>query len=54
LWITPIVRREILYSARASAEYAELEQELNALRILRNDRAIQGCSGIARWLAAIG
>lgn len=39
-WITPIVRMEILYSARTSAEYAELELELDALRILRNDRAV--------------
>lgn len=35
-WITPIVRMEVLYSARTSSEYAELEQELDALRILRN------------------
>lgn len=40
LWITPIVRMEILYSARSSSEYAELELELDALRILRNDRAV--------------
>ena len=39
-WITPIVRMEILYSARSSSEYAELELELDALRILRNDRAV--------------
>ena len=39
-WITPIVRMEILYSARSSAEYLELEMELDALRILRNDRAV--------------
>jgi predicted nucleic acid-binding protein len=39
-WITPIVRMEILYSARTSAEYAALEVELDALRILRNDRAV--------------
>lgn len=40
LWITPIVRMEILYSARSSSEYVELERELDALRILRNDRAV--------------
>jgi predicted nucleic acid-binding protein len=40
LWITPIVRMEILYSARSSAEYVALESELDALRILRNDRAV--------------
>ncbi len=31
---------EVLYSARSSAEYGELERELDALRILRNDRAV--------------
>jgi predicted nucleic acid-binding protein len=31
---------EILYSARTSPEYAALERELAALRILRNDRAV--------------
>lgn len=39
-WITPVVRMEILYSARTSSEYAALERELDALRILRNDRAV--------------
>jgi predicted nucleic acid-binding protein len=40
LWITPIVRMEILYSARSAAEYVAIESELDALRILRNDRAV--------------
>ncbi len=40
VWITPVVRMEILYSARTSSEYLELERELDALRILRNDRAV--------------
>jgi predicted nucleic acid-binding protein len=40
LWITPIVRMEILYSARSSMEYVALELELDALRILRNDRSV--------------
>ena len=40
LWITPIVRMEILYSARTSAEYLALDSELSALRIVRNDRAV--------------
>lgn len=40
LWITPIVRMEILYSARSSAEYVALESELDALRILCDDRAV--------------
>ncbi|MGH2763418.1 MAG: hypothetical protein ACRDLD_12720 [Thermoleophilaceae bacterium] len=33
-WITPIVRLEILYSARTSSEYVGLESELAAVRIL--------------------
>ncbi len=40
MWITPIVRMEILYSARTSAEYIALEAELDVLRIVRNDRAV--------------
>ena len=31
---------EILYSARTASEYAALERELDALRVLRNDRAV--------------
>ena len=49
LWLTPIVRMEILYSARTSSEYAELESELDALRILRNDRAVADAA-----MAALG
>lgn len=37
--ITPIVRMEILYSARSSIDYASLDAQLTALRMLRNDRA---------------
>lgn len=40
MWITPIVRMEILYSARSGNEYIELETDLDALRILRSDRAV--------------
>jgi hypothetical protein len=40
LWITPIVRMEILYSARSSSEYVALETELDALRIVRDDRSV--------------
>jgi predicted nucleic acid-binding protein len=29
LWITPMVRMEILYSARSSSEYVALESELD-------------------------
>lgn len=54
-WVTPIVRMEVLYSARSSAEYAELELELDALRILRNDRAVADtAAGALRELAAKG
>ena len=38
--LTPVVRMEILYSARTSAEHEELSTELSALRMLRNDRAV--------------
>ena len=34
LWITPIVRMEILYSARSTSEYVALETELDALYAL--------------------
>jgi len=40
LWITPIVRMEILYSARSTSEYTAVEAELDGFRILRNDRAV--------------
>ena len=38
--ITPVVRIEILYSARSSAEFAAYDTELSVLRMLRNDRAV--------------
>lgn len=40
VWITPIVRMEILYSARSTTEYTTVEKELDGFRILRNDRAV--------------
>ena len=40
LWITPIVRMEILYSTRSTSEYTAVETELDGFRILRNDRAV--------------
>ena len=40
LWTTPIMRMEILYSARSTSEYIALETELDGFRILRNDRAV--------------
>jgi predicted nucleic acid-binding protein len=40
LWTTPIMRMEILYSARSASEYVALETELDGFRILRNDRAV--------------
>ncbi len=39
-YVTPIVRMEILYSARSGSEYVALEMEIDALRLLRNDRAV--------------
>lgn len=45
--ITPIVRMEILYSARTSTEFVALESELDALRILRNDRAVTDAAAAA-------
>ncbi len=35
--ITPVVRMQILYSARTSAEYLAYDAELSGLRMLRND-----------------
>jgi predicted nucleic acid-binding protein len=50
--ITPIVRMEILYSARTSVEFKSLESELDALRSLRNDRAVaDAAAGAMRELA---
>ena len=44
---------EILYSARTGSEYAALERELDALRILRNDRAVTDAAmGALRGLAS--
>jgi predicted nucleic acid-binding protein len=40
LWITPIVRMEILYSTRSTCQYIAVETELDGFRILRNDRAL--------------
>jgi predicted nucleic acid-binding protein len=37
---TPVVRMEILYSARTSAACVAYDAELSALRMLRNDRAV--------------
>jgi predicted nucleic acid-binding protein len=37
--ITPIVRMEILYSARSAAEYMDADARLSTLRMLRNDRS---------------
>ena len=39
VFITPIVRLEILYSARTAAEFAQVDAELSTVRMLRNDRA---------------
>ena len=55
LLITPVIRMEVLYSARTSSEFAALERELDALRILRNDRAVADAAmGAVRELAGRG
>jgi predicted nucleic acid-binding protein len=38
--ITPIVRMEVLYSTRNRREYDATAADLDALHILRNDRAV--------------
>ena len=38
--ITPVVRLEVLYSARTRDEFEAFEHDLDALRLLRNDRAV--------------
>ena len=45
LWITPIIRMEILYSARSSAEYIAFGMGLDGFRILRNDLAVADTRG---------
>ncbi len=46
---------EILYSARTSTEYAELDARLSRLRLLRNDRAASDAAMAAlRELAGRG
>lgn len=46
---------EILYSAPTSSGFATLERELDALRILRNDRTVTGAAMSAyRELASRG
>jgi predicted nucleic acid-binding protein len=47
--VTPIVRMEILYSARTTAEYVDVDARLSPLRMLRNDRAVADAA-----MAALG
>jgi hypothetical protein len=50
--ITPVARMEILYSAQTATEYADLDERLSALRMLRNDRAAADAAmGALRELA---
>ena len=44
--ITTIVRIEILYSARTSTEYSEVDAELAIFRMLRNDRSAADQGGL--------
>jgi predicted nucleic acid-binding protein len=51
--ITPIVRIAILYSTRTAAEYMQVDADLSAMRMLRNDRAASDAAMSAlRELAA--
>ncbi len=53
--ITPIVRIEILYSTRTASEYAQVDAELSAMRMLRNDRgAADAAMSALRELAERG
>jgi predicted nucleic acid-binding protein len=45
--LTPVVRMEILYSARSSAEDEVIAQELDVLPMLRNDRTVADAAMIA-------
>jgi hypothetical protein len=42
---------EILYSTRTAGGYAEVDRELSALRMLRNDRAAADAA-MSRWTSA--
>lgn len=55
LWMTPIVRLELLYSTRDRREFAVLEQRLDDMREAPLDRsALRTAVAAMRDLAAIG
>lgn len=55
LWMTPVVKLELLYSTRDQAEFAQLEQRLDEMREAPLDRAVvRTALGALRELAASG
>ena len=55
LWMTPVVKLELLYSTRDQAEFARLEQRLDDMREAPLDRAVVRMAlGALRELAASG
>ncbi|MEJ7893193.1 MAG: PIN domain-containing protein [Solirubrobacteraceae bacterium] len=55
LWMTPVVKLELLYSTRDEAEFAQLEGRLDDLREAQLDRSVVRAAVAAlRELAAVG
>lgn len=55
LWMTPVVKLELLYSTRDQAGFAHLEQRLDGMREAPLDRAtVRTALGALRELAASG
>jgi predicted nucleic acid-binding protein len=55
LWITPVVKLELLYSTRNEAEFGEVERRLDDMREAPLDRSVTRSAVVAmRELAAIG
>jgi predicted nucleic acid-binding protein len=55
LWMTPVVKLELLYSTRDQAEFAHLERRLDDMREAPLDRAaVRTALGALRELAASG
>lgn len=55
LWITPVVKLELLYSTRDQTEFSELERRLDDMREAPLDRSVvRTAVGALRELAAIG
>jgi len=55
LWMTPVVKLELLYSTRDETEFAELERVLEDMREAPIDRSVtRGAVGAMRQLASMG